>query len=327
MMNMPKQGENILKFNNFHKQFPVPFKIYADFEAITKKVQGCEQSEEMKKDKDRRSYTEAYQTHEHCGYGYKVVCCYRKKYSKPIQTYRGEYAVYKLMEKMLEEVEYCKAVIKKCFNKPLVMTEDAEECFRAMDGCYICGEKYTDKDVHVRDHCHITRKFRSSAHQECNLKLRIKPDDIKIPVIFHNLRGYDSHFIMQQIGEIAKKHAYTNKKGEKQDLNINAIPNNMGKYMAFMLDNHFTFIDSFQFMSSSLDKLVSNLPKEALKYTSEELTGKELSLMSKKGVYPYDHMDSFEKFDQTELPTKDQFYSILSDQDITNDEYNHAKKV
>ena len=83
-INMPKQSDNILKFNNFHKQLPVPFVIYADFEAIMKKVQGCEQSEEMKKDKDRRSYTKAYQTHEDCGYGYKVVCCYKKKYSKPI---------------------------------------------------------------------------------------------------------------------------------------------------------------------------------------------------------------------------------------------------
>ena len=73
-INMPKQGENILKFNNFHKQLPVPFVIYADFEAITKKVQGCKQSEEMENDKDRRSYTEAYQTHKDCGYGYKVVC-------------------------------------------------------------------------------------------------------------------------------------------------------------------------------------------------------------------------------------------------------------
>ena len=271
---------------------PVPFVIYADFEAITKKVQGCKQSEKMKKDKDRRSYTEAYQTHEDCGYGYKVVCCYKKKYSKPIQTYRSENAVYEFMEKMLEEVEYCKAVVKKRFNKPLVMTEDDEQRFRTMDGCHICGEKYTNKDVRVRDHCHITGKFRGSAHQECNLKLRIKPEDIKIPVIFHNLRGYDSHFIMQQIGEIAKKHAYMNKKGEKQDLNINAIPNNMEKYMAFMLGNHLTFIDSFQFMSSSLDKLVSNLPKEAFKDTSEEFTGMTLSLMSQKGVYPYDHMDS-----------------------------------
>ena len=185
----------------------------------------------MKKDKDRKSYTEAYQTHEDCGYGSKVVCCYRERHSKPIKTYRGENAVYKFVEKMLEEVEYCKTVVKKRFNKPLVMTDDDEQCFRTMDGCHICG----DKDVCIRDHCHITGKFRRSTHQECNLKLRIKPEDIEIPIIFHNLRGYGSHFIMQQIGEIAKKHAYTNKKGEKQDLNINAIPNNMKKYMAFML--------------------------------------------------------------------------------------------
>ena len=286
-INMPKQGENILKFNNFHKQLPVPFVIYADFEAITKKVQGCEQSEEMKKDKDTRSYTEAYQTHEDCGYGYKVVCCYDDKYSKYTRIYRGENAVYKFMEKILEEVEYCKAVIKKRFNKPLVMTEVDEQHFKTMDGCHICGEKYTDKDVRVRDHCHITGKFRGSAHQECNLKLRIKPENLKIPVIFHNLRGYDSHFIMQQIGEIAKKHGYTNKKGEKQDLNINAIPNNTEKYMAFMLGNHLTFIDSFQFMSSSLDKLDSNLPKDDLIYTSKAFKGKRLDLLSKKGVYPW----------------------------------------
>ena len=326
-INMPKQGENILKFNNFHKQLPVPFVIYADFEAITKKVQGCEQSEEMKRDKDMRSYTEAYQTHEDCGYGYKVVCCYDDKYSKQTRIYRGENAVYKFMEKMLEEVEYCKTIIKKHFNKPLVMTEVDEQHFKTMDGCHICGEKYTDKDVRIRDHCHITGNFRGSAHQECNLKLRIKPENIKIPVIFHNLRGYDSHFIMQQIGEIANKHGYTNKKGEKQDLNINAIPNNMEKYMAFMLGNHLTFIDSFQFMSSSLDKLASNLPKDDLIYTSKAFKGKRLDLLSKKGVYPYDFMDSFEKYNNRELPTKDQFYSILNDEHITDDEYINAKEV
>ena len=160
---MPKKGENILKFNNFHKQLPVPFVIYADFEVITKKVQGCKHDEEMEKEKDKRSYTEAYQTHEDCGYRYKVVCCYDDKYSKPIQTYRGENAVYKFMEKMLKEVEYCKAVVKKRFNKPLVMTENDEMCFKLMDKCHICDKKYTDKDVHVRDHCHITGKFKGSS--------------------------------------------------------------------------------------------------------------------------------------------------------------------
>ena len=92
------------------------------------------------------------------------------------------------MEKMLEEVEYCKGIVKKMFNKPLKMTENDELCFKLMDKCHICSKKYTDKDVRVRDHCHIRGKFRSSAHQECNLKLlKIKPEDIKMPVIFHNL--------------------------------------------------------------------------------------------------------------------------------------------
>ena len=98
------------------------------------------------------------------------------------------------------------------------MTDNDEQRYRTMNGCHICGEKYTDKDVCVRDHCHITGKFRGSAHQKCNLKLRIKPEDIKIPIIFHNLRGYDSHFIIQQIGEIANKYAYKDKKGKEQPL-------------------------------------------------------------------------------------------------------------
>ena len=169
-----------------------------------------------------------------------------------------------------------------------------------------CDKKYTEKDIRVRDHCHITGKYRGSAHQDCNLKLRINPEEIKIPVIFHNLRGYDSHFIMQEIGAIVKKHAYKNKKGEDKQMNINAIPNNMEKYMAFMLGNHLTFIDSFQFMSSSLENLVNNLPDEAFKYTSKKFKNKKLDLMTKKGVYPYDYMDSFDKFNE-KLPTKEDF--------------------
>ena len=110
-------------------------------------------------------------------------------------------------------------------------------------------------------------------------------------------------------------------------MKMNCIPNNMEKYMALMLGHNLVFIDSFQFMSSSLDKLVSNLPKESLIYTSEIFKGKALDLMSKKGVYPYDYTDAFEKFNETKLPTKDEFYSILNDEHIYNDYYKHAKRV
>ena len=70
---------------------------------------------------------------------------------------------------------------------------------------------------------------------------------------------------MQTIGEIPNKYTYKNKKGEEKQMDINIIPNNMEKFMAFMLGKHLVFIDSLQFTSSSLDKLVSNLPNDAFK--------------------------------------------------------------
>ena len=318
-INMPEKGDKVY-FKNHHKQLPVPFIIYADFEALTEKIQGCQPNNE-------KSYTEAYQKHTDCGYGYKVVCCYDDKYSKPVQIHRGENAVHKFMENMLEEVNWCKSKMKKHFNKPLKMTMENEIDFKKAIKCHICDQQYTDKDIRVRDHCHITGKFRGSAHQDCNLKLRIKPDNIKIPVIFHNLRGYDSHFIMQQIGEIAKKHAHKNKRGEECHMNINCIPNNMEKYLAFMLGNHLVFLDSFQFMSSSLDNLIKNLPDEAFKYTKQEFKKEQFNLMKQKGIYPYDHMDSFDRFNETKLPVQQDFYSILNNEHISDEQYKHAQNV
>ena len=318
-INMPEKGDKVY-FKNHHKQLPVPFVIYADFEAITEKIQGCQPNNE-------KSYTEAYQKHTDCGYGYKVVCCYDDKYSKPVQIHRGENAIHKFMENMLEEVNWCKSKMKKHFNKPLKMTKEDEKDFQKAIKCRICEQQYTDKDIRVRDHCHITGKFRGSAHQDCNLKLRIKPDNIKIPVIFHNLRGYDSHFIMQQIGKIAKKHAYKNKRGEECHMNINCIPNNMEKYLAFMLGNHLVFLGSLQFMNSSLDNLIKNLPDEAFKYTKQEFKKEQFNLMKQKGIYPYDHMDSFDRFNETKFPVQQDFYSILNNEHISDEQYKHAQNV
>ena len=88
--------------------------------------------------------------------------------------------------------------------------------------------------------------------------------------------------------------------------------------MAFMLVNHLIFIDSFQLMSSIWDKLVSNLPKESLKYTTQEFQDDKLDLMAKKGVY--DHLECFDTFNERELPTKDNLYSILNDEHISDDD-------
>jgi len=190
---MSEKGEKIM-FKNHSQQLQVPFVIYADFEAITEKVDSCKLN-------DDNSYTESYQKHTDCGFGYKVVCCYDDKYSKPVQIYRGENAVYKFMEQMLDEVKYCRNTIKYKFNKPLKMSPGDENNFKKAKECHICNKKYSKIGKIVRDHCHVTGKYRGSAHEACNINFQLTD---KIPVIFHNLRSYDSHFIMQQIGQIAK---------------------------------------------------------------------------------------------------------------------------
>ena len=101
----------------------------------------------------------------------------------------------------------------------------------------------------------------------------------------------------------------------------------MERYMSFMLGNHLIFLDSFQFMSSSLERLVSNLSENAFRYTSKEFNEQNLKLMKQKGVYPYDYMDSFSRFEETKLPAKEEFYCILNDEHITDDAYKHAKNV
>ena len=98
--------------------------------------------------------------------------------------------------------------------------------------------------------------------------------------------------------------------------------------MAFYINNHLSFIDSFQFMSSSLEKLAGNLSEEGFIYTREYFKDeRQFQLMKSKGIYPYDYMDSFSKFNDTQLPRREDFYSLLTDEDISDDDYNHAKDV
>ena len=118
------------------------------------------------------------------------------------------------------------------------------------------GKLFDVGENKVRDHCHVTGKYRGSAHWSCNINLKLTE---KVPEIFHNLRGYDSHLIRQEIGN--------------SDVKINVIPNALEKYIAFTINNNLVFIDSMQFMNSSLDALVKNLSDNDFKYLSQEFSG------------------------------------------------------
>ena len=181
-------------------------------------------------------------------------------------------------------------MIKKHFNKHLTMSAAEEEKFQLSNNCWICDKLFGVGDEKVRDHCHITGKYRGAAHRSCNINLKLSK---KIPVIFHNLRGYDSHLIIKEIG--------------KFDVKISSIPNGLEKYMAFTNNRNLVFIDSMQFMNSSLDSLVKNLSDNDFKYLSKELSGEFLELVNQKGVYPYDFMNSLKKFSENKLPDRCKF--------------------
>ena len=110
-------------------------------------------------------------------------------------------------------------MMKKHFNKNLIISAEEEERFQLKNSCWICDKLFDVGDNKVRDHCHITGKYRGAAHWSCNINLKLTK---KIPVIFHNLRGYGSHLIIKEIG--------------KFDVKVSVIPNGFEKYMAFTID-------------------------------------------------------------------------------------------
>ena len=116
--------------------------------------------------------------------------------------YRGKNAAYKFIEAVLEEYDYCKRIMKKHFNKNLVMSAKEEERFQLAISCWICNKLFDVGDEKVRDHCHVTGKFRGAAHFSCNANCKLSK---KVPVIFHNLRGHDSHLIIKEMGKFDVK--------------------------------------------------------------------------------------------------------------------------
>ena len=182
--------------------------------------------------------------------------------------------------------------MKEHFNKNLVMTEEEEHLFPESNNCWTCKKLNDYDDEKVRDHCHITSKFRGAPHWSCNINFQLTK---KIRVIIHNLEGYDSHLIFSEFN--------------KFDVKITEIPNGLEKYMTLFLSQNVVFIDSIQFLNSSLDKLVKNLSDENFKYLVKEFGSEHLEILKRKGAYPYKYMNSFKRFNEEKLCARKYFFS------------------
>ena len=315
--NMPPQN-TYLRFKNFLYSEKAPFAVYADFESLIKPLDNCDPD-------PNKSYTKKYQKHEPISFSYYITV--NGVFFKPIlrkytKTKPEDADAMDIFIKWLEEDVKDIANIEP---KEMIFTEEDTKHFNNASDCWICGEKLGND--RVRDHCHFTGRYRGPAHNKCNLKYR-KPKNIS--VFFHNLSGYDSHLFIKKLG--------TPNKNE----NIDCIPNNEEKYISFsktIVTGQYTnkkgkvkdktfkivFKDSLKFMSSSLGALVNNLP--AFKNLLNYFTPKQTELLKQKGFYPYEYMDSEEKFNDTKLPPREAFYSKLSGKGITEKDYEHAGNV
>ena len=254
--------------------------------------------------------------------------------------YRGDDAVDVFCKKINEIREEIKEKMQE--KKEIEMTDEDKKDFETATHCFICGDKFknsyknekeAEKYKKVRDHCHFTGKYRGCAHSICNLNFCNRY--FKIPVFFHNMKNYDGHLIIQNAEKLSNKKK------------IDVIAQNSEKFINIGFDS-LSVKDSFSFITASLDKLVSMTKydntdeKERSKwglrdnwqsnfrYSSKNdiiKTEKRLDLLTEKGVYPYDYMNAFDKFNDEQLPSKEQFYSRLAEEDITNDDYTKAKQI
>ena len=310
---MPKKGV-ILKFENYYKGEKAPIIFYADIESLIKSLQTCEPSPQS-------SYTKKYQKHEPVSFSYYIKCFDDNVFKPRLRSYTGEDAMQKFVEWLENDVKE----IANIPEKKMIFKIQEQQQYEKETKCWIRKEDLNDDKV--RDHCHYTGRYQGAAHNSCNLEYR-KPNFT--PVVFHNLSGYDSHLFIKNLGFTAG--------------NIDCIPNNEERYISFTKNievgsymnsagetkpkyHKIRFIDSFKFMDVSLEKLVNNLSEEAFTNLKRYYTGDKLSLVKRKGVYPYDYIDTLERLKETKLLPKEAFYSKLNNEDISDEDYTHAKKV
>ncbi|XP_072388457.1 uncharacterized protein [Diabrotica undecimpunctata] len=298
-MTVPKYDH--VAFRNFTYKQTTPFIVYADFEC---------QLHNFTDSNVTVSKTAKYQKHVPFSAGYYLKCAYDDSLSY-FNSYRGENCMEWFAKEMAEISTFVNSKIKTI----VPMVEKPNTNMATL--CHICGKRFLATDTIVVDHDHFTGQVRGFAHQACNLNFKKL---FVVPIVFHNFSGYDSHFMIIDLC----KHGH-----------LSLLPINKEKYISFTLqsDEHqikLRFIDSLRFMGASLDELASLLDiseKKILKREFSQLDNDTFNLLTCKGVFCYDYIDSLEKLDETSLPTINHFYNKLNNEYISEEKYAHAQNV
>ena len=212
----------------------------------------------------------------------------------------------------------------------MIYGKEERGAYKSATRCYICQREFgeSDKLAKVRDHCHLTGRYRGAAHSECNLAIRTPKF---VPVVFHNLEGYDSHLFIRNLGVTEGEIDCISKNDEKYISITKTVT--VGSYVDKNGEDRdrnakLRFIDIFKFMGSGLAKLVGDLDKSKdVRVTNKFYKGRSLDLLLRKGVYPYDYMVGYNRLFETKLPSIENFYSKLNDEELSPEDYKHAQNV
>ena len=310
----PDKSKSVMKFSKDRAKLKPWFVMYCDMESylVNENEDECDQSM-------TDSSTRVVRHHRPFAYGYTVVdfkgdtvvkC--KAKYAK-----EGEHTG----EKFLRDVDqlYRNVLSPLMVDRDVIMTHVDEINHKKAKRCQQCKKRFlsTTKRRKVIHHDHKDGQFLGSLCSFCNTKI---VQSKRLYCLFHNSMNYDSHELILGIARVAEPKDY-----------INIIPHNKEKYIGIQW-NDIIFLDSIKFLNSSLDKLAQNLDDKALKYLSEHLPNDErrevrLSLLRKKGVFPYNYFQNKSVLKEKELPPKSSFYDELHKTDISDDDYQHACMV
>ena len=172
------------------------------------------------------------------------------------------------------------AFYSKNTKKDIIMTQEDEEDYENNNICRFC-EKNIESDK-VRDHCHLTGKYKCPAHNVCNINVKQKDSNF-IPFAFHNFSNYDCHMFFKRLIDL-----------KKDKVKFKIIPNTNEEYILVKY-GCIRFIDSYRFLSESLDKLVKNLDLDDFKILKKEFLDK-WQYLNKKIAYPYQYFNSIDDY-------------------------------
>ncbi|KAG7294835.1 hypothetical protein JYU34_022791 [Plutella xylostella] len=303
---LPPEGSKI-SFSNVDKTQRIPIVIYGDFESLLHEYN----------DKNKSEHVENIQKHEATCFAY-YICCKSNPELNEYVSYRGARCAKKFVETISNDVKRLYQILSVA-QPMLPLSQEEKTSFDNANTCYFCEKNFSRDEIKVADHDHFTGKYRGPSHKSCNLKAKVCPF---IPIIFHNLSGYDCHLFINELSSIIGR--------------VNLIPKNKEKFISFTkfipIDAknvaQLKFIDSFNFLSSGLDKLAKTLSSSDFinlrKYFKDQYL---FDLVRRKGIYCYDYVNSWDRYSENQLPERKHFFSKLNSEDVSEEDYKHALNV